>query len=495
MRPPTDSQSFCVMSFKSSAPFPLILIHSPLFIIFLLIFSTPLLYAQSPDESRRMYEAYRLYEEEKYGEAAELLESLHESGALGASEAALLGMSYVNLEKLEDAERAAKLSSWLDPDNYMSLLLRGNLALIKKEFPEAEKIFSRAGSLYPDRPETRNGMAAAIAGEAAALLQEGEDERAADRFADAFALKPENHRLLSGRIAALMRAGKTDELESAYRQYLQLMPKSADIHAALGVLLFDLGRREEALPHLESAVKLDTAAPAPFLILGRREEARSLIHEAIGKAVRLYGMYRMEAARRLQESREAAGGTDKQAMERLKELSESADEPRRVLEEALAFLPGLYRSEDECIEDLLRLAQWYPSSAELRQALAEAYLRAGRREAAREVWEELIRQFPLNYEGHLGLGRSHMEGGDYREASLSLRRALDISPKTEEIYVVLQRLYRKWGKERELLEIFEHRMMKDGYNPVLYHFAADTAAKLGLPEKSQEYRRRAQDYR
>lgn len=465
-----------------------------------LFLAAPCLSAQNLADSRTVRDAYRLFEEREFEEAAEVLESLHKDGALGASQAALLGMVYLNLERIDDANWAAKLAVWLDPDDYLTMLLQGNLALLDEDFPEAEAIFSRARILYPNRSEAVNGMTAAIAGDAVRLLDAGAYGRAADRFGDALAYQPENHRLLLGRIAALGRTGRAAELESAYRAYLLLVPNNADMHASLGTHLFDRGRRAEALHHLERAVELDTANPRAFLVLGRiaaeedvRHEARSLIHEAIGKAVRLYGRYRLEATRLIQESRELSNTADEQAMERLKELSEAAEQPRRILEEALASLPGLYSDEQDLAEDLARLSEWYPSSAALRQALAETYVRAGRGEEAEQVWEELIRRTPLNFEGHLGLGRSRMEAGDYHEASLSLRRALDISPGTEAIYATLQEVYRRWGREEGFLEILEQRMLKDGYNPLLYRFAAEAAQNVGLPEKAEEYRRRAEE--
>ncbi len=464
MIPPTYSRFFCVMSFRSSVSLLSIANLS------LLLLFAPSLSAQGPVTAQQIREAYHLYEQEKFIEVVDILESLNKRGALGASEAALLGMSYLNLEKYDDAKRAIDLASWLDPNNYMTLLAEGNLRLLNGDFLRAVEVFSKAHSLYPNRPEARAGLDAA----------------------------------LKRRIAALKGTEKTEELEQSYRRYIDFMPTSGDAYAALGTLLFESGRRDEALSYLERAVELDTNAAEPYFIIGKmaaageyrngmnREDARSFIHESIGKAVRLYSMYRMEAARRMQENGGKPGERDERSIEMLKELSESAEEPLSLLREALSLLPELYTDKDEFLADLRRLSEWYPSSAEIQEALAEAYFNTGRKEAAEEVWSNLIRRFPLNYKGHLGLGQCRMERRDYRGASLSLRRALDISPRTEELYVLLQRLYRRWQGHREFLEILEQRMLKDGYNPVLYRFAADTAHGLGLEEKAGEYRRSAE---
>jgi tetratricopeptide (TPR) repeat protein len=193
--------------------------------------------ASSGGTVAQIQRAYRLYNEGDYRRAAEILEGLKDRGII------------------EGAEAAAEFASRLDPEDYLVLVARGNLALYGEDYSNAERLFRRARSIFPARPEAKNGIAAALAGEALGMMREGE-------FASA-----------------------------------------ADDHGGLGSLLLERGQREEALRHLRRAVDLDTEDPRPFIILGklaagtdaRRREARSLLQEGRGKAVRLYGMYRAEA--------------------------------------------------------------------------------------------------------------------------------------------------------------------------------------------------------
>ena len=63
--------------------------------------------------------------------------------------------------------------------------------------------------------------------------------------------------------------GQTAKGEEALRMYLSFQPLSSDGHAALGLLLFAAGRRAEARPELEEAIRLNPALVEPRKALAR----------------------------------------------------------------------------------------------------------------------------------------------------------------------------------------------------------------------------------
>ncbi|MDZ7793656.1 MAG: hypothetical protein U5P10_08205 [Spirochaetia bacterium] len=110
---------------------------------------------------------------------------------------------------------------------------------------------------------------------------------------------------------------------------------------------------------------------------GEKERARSLLREAIGKAVHLYSHYQMEAAGQLQSQKSSTGSEgplspevsgeqrsaeeEAERIERLRELSRSAEKPRQIIKDSLDLLPELYDNDDELQHDLEQLSRWYPN--------------------------------------------------------------------------------------------------------------------------------------
>src|SRR5260370_42649504 len=63
--------------------------------------------------------------------------------------------------------------------------------------------------------------------------------------------------------------GKPERAEPSLRKYLALETLSADGHAALGILLFQLKRHAEARPELERSVQLDATLLEPRKALAK----------------------------------------------------------------------------------------------------------------------------------------------------------------------------------------------------------------------------------
>jgi tetratricopeptide (TPR) repeat protein len=448
-----------------------------------------------------MDEAYRLYERGEFEKAAQIVEPLVDRGSANASDMAFLGTCYLNMGAVETADEVIRAAALLDPDAYPVILARGNLALARERYEEAEMHFNDALERFPDRREAKHGVALAASGHASDLMETGEHERALEALRRAIDAQPRDERLLATLIALLRRLGRTEELLEAYDRYLELDPENAEALAGRGVLLHDTGRTRQALPDLHKAADLDTADPEAYSILAERsmeqgdiEHARTMLHEAVAKAVQLYSMYRMQAAKAVRDSDESAEQADVR-LTRLKELARSAERPRQLLREALEMLPHAYDDPDLYLSDLRRLSEWYPSAVEIRAALADELTRRDRIADARAIWRELTEHSAFYYPGHLGAGRSYERESDHGRALLSYRRALDLAPDEPAVYRHLHRLYRKRGDMQGYLELLEQQMLKEPYIPLLFDQAAEAARGVGDDAAADRYSRRAGELR
>ncbi|MDZ7793655.1 MAG: tetratricopeptide repeat protein [Spirochaetia bacterium] len=132
-------------------------------------------------------------------------------------------------------------------------------------------------------------------------------------------------------------------------------------------------------------------------------------------------------------------------------------------------------------------------SVEICSHLAEYYFGTDLIDAALKEWQDLAQKFPFNSDAHLGIGRSYMALQRFDRALLSLRRALDLAPEDPEVYKYLEQLYEMKNNKNEYLDLLEHRLLRDRYNPQLLQAAAGAARDQGRDELAEEYLQRAED--
>lgn len=458
------------------------------------------------------------YQAGEYRRAAEMLEQRRDSGHISPAGLSFLALCYLQMEDISAAEEALAISERLDPDGYLLFIAKGNLLMVKEEYTLAQEVFQRARELYPRQSAPQAGVVHALYAQALQQLKSNEYAKAADLLGRADGIQPGNREVMAARIAALKHTTRFDELKEVYRRFIELYPHYPDTYAGLGVVLWEQNNKSEALPYLQKAVELDSQDPRAFFLLGQRasrrgekERARSLLREAIGKAVYLYSRYQMEVAGQIQsqkqtqkQSQDSAKGSngsgeqpraeeEAERIERLRELSRSAEEPRKIIQDSLNLLPDLYDKDEELRHDLEQLSRWYPNSVEIRTHLAEYYFGADLLDAALKEWQDLTQKFPFNAEAHLGIGRCYMVLQRFDPALLSLRRALDLAPEEPEVYQYLEQLYEMNDNKKEYLDLLEHRLLRDRYNVQLLQAAARAARSQGRDALAEEYLQRVED--
>ena len=448
-----------------------------------------------PLSAQELQQALTHYNRQEFKQAKLLLEPLRDKGRLQPSGFALLALCYLNSHEIEAARQALTIAARLDPEEYLVRVASGNLHLHLAEYQQAEALFAGVYREYPQRRETLQGYIQAIVGQALEAVRRSEYATAVRELERALELQPDNPDLLFYKITVLRKTGRHVELEQSYRRYLELRPASADVHAGLGELLEKQGKSTLAREHFRKAVRFDSADPQPYLVLGSQAaaagnffEARSLIQEAAGKAIQMFNSYRMQAAREMDTAEEE----DPAKLQRIKALSDEAQRPKQMLEESLRILIRLYSEKEELLEELERLAEWYPSSTDVRTVLAEQLMAAGYIDRARAEWETLIAQYPYYYRAQLGLAECHRRQGQLTKAALAGRRALGLAPEESAVYSALEKIYLQMEKPEVYLQVLEMQILKEKYNKLLYEEAARAADAVGKADAAALFRKRAQ---
>jgi protein O-GlcNAc transferase len=228
-------------------------------------------------------------------------------------------------------------------------------------------------------------------------------------------------------------AGQFADAESIYREILARDPRSADAHQLLGVVLYALGRRGDAIESFSKATQLDPSRSDYQFNLGTLLAEETRWDEAIAayqRAVALRPNF-AEAHFGLAEALEATGRLD---------------------ESAAAF-------------ELARSA---------RPDHAQTHYRLGGIRANQKKWPEAItslkRATELNsadFQAFYELGNAHAALKDFEAAAAAYRRAIEIRPEFALLHNNLAMALKELGRLDEALACFERAMKIDPTSAII----------------------------
>jgi Flp pilus assembly protein TadD len=138
----------------------------------------------------------------------------------------------------------------LDPNYLMAYIELGSIFAVQKQIEKATALFRKAVEISP-------GSAIANLCLGQAILDSGDADRAEPYFKHAFEL---DSRLVDGDHFLGSRAIQRRDYSAAetyFRHWLNAYPSNAMAHACLARALAPLGKRDEAILHLETACRLD----------------------------------------------------------------------------------------------------------------------------------------------------------------------------------------------------------------------------------------------
>ncbi len=203
------------------------------------------------------------------------------------------------------------------------------------------------------------------------LVQQGSDAEAIDKFRSALSVSRGNQEAQLGLARALLAVGRVTDAETLLQEMLQR-------NATDGAANLTMAR--------------------VMLKEGRTAEATSYYHQAI------YGRWNQDA----QASRV------------------------KVRFELIDMLVQ-QRADREVLAELLPLQDEAPDDIQTRKRIARLYLLAGSPSRALDLFKDILRQQPQDFDAYAGLGEAEFARGNYRTARTDFRAALRLNPEDEEI--------------------------------------------------------------
>ncbi|HTO04670.1 MAG TPA: tetratricopeptide repeat protein [Opitutus sp.] len=304
---------------------------------------------------------------------------------------ALLGYTFLNLDRLEEARRHAGRALQFNPRNHTALFTLASIDERQERFADAiagyravlrERTGDSQSSLHlgvlllrsGDVNEAKEHIAGAIRSDpelhqaflALALVeyQQGQAGNALHYFEAALAARKDDADALYGAGLALNKLGRSREAREHLEAAIGARPSHPEAHTELGLLLLDQGNAEAAATQFRAAIQIEPRFVVARIGLGRAAEKLGLTAEATAS---------FEAALTLAPNDARSHRTWADTLAR---RSQFADATRHYE----------------------RAAELDPQSAETRAALGFVLFVSGRREEAIASWKEALRLDP-NFPG------------------------------------------------------------------------------------------------
>ena len=323
------------------------------------------------------------------------------------------------------------------------------------------------------------------------LLEQGEDEAAANAYRSALELNPTLASAHAGLGLVLYNLSRYREAEQALREAIRLDPTSARAYDVLGDALGQTGRYPEAEEAYREAIRLDPTNAEAYGGLGdalanldRDREAEEAYREAI----------RLDAtnawAHRGLGGVLVSLGRDREAEEACREairLDPTEAYTHSGLGDALASL-GRDREAERAFREAIRLD---PTEAYFHCGLGSILVSLGRDREAEEAFREAIRLDPTEAGAHRGLGDALVSLGRDREAEEAYREAIRLDPTEAYFHCDLGSILVSLGRDREAEGAFREAIRLDPTNALAHGGLGEALRMQGRYYEAKEAYREA----
>ncbi len=165
-----------------------------------------------------------------------------------------------------EAQAAYQTAHELQPDEPSPLHNIGVLLARQGRHEEAIARYREALRLNPQHQNAMQGLAVALINTGALLSEQGRPEAATARYREALRFNPQHQVAMRNMAAVRMNQGQYAEALASAQQVIARYPDDAKAHYLVGLGLFRLNRKAEALRHYDRALALD-----PNLTLAREQ--------------------------------------------------------------------------------------------------------------------------------------------------------------------------------------------------------------------------------
>jgi tetratricopeptide (TPR) repeat protein len=219
------------------------------------------------------------------------------------------------------------------------------------------------------------------------------------------------------------RFGKPEAALAQYEEVVALDPDAAFVHESMASTALRVGRTDKALEAAENVVRLSSATPHPYLVLGRVRLARGELSQA------------------------------REAFDRALEIGPDDDEA--VLYSAHMRLTS---EPEEALKLYRRFLQNNPQSLEAQARIAELQQRLGDTDGALASWKKAVEMDPTDFSAHLALAHVYEVRQDTAAAIAEYEACRALDPRNAGVLLRLGELYFRSGRADEALEVFSRAL-------------------------------------
>ena len=284
---------------------------------------------------------------------------------------------------------------------------------------------------------------------------------------------------------AAMQAGKLEEARQDFAETARLAPQLPEAHVALGAILVQLERPDEAIPELGKALDLKPGDATAELNLG-------LAHETIGKKLAYAGkLPEAEAHLRAaiaalpasnpadaQESNPSAA----QEAEFQDTLGSLLAREKRWAEAEIAFREALRLSPAAADDTAAAIAHMH---------LGVALIEEKQYPAALTELNRAVETAPDNAITQFQFGRGLAAAGNDDEAVPHLEQALKLAPQLPDAALELAMAEQRLGKQKESIPLFEKELQRQPRNPQVLTNLGLALTETGQAKEAVPYLERA----
>ena len=238
--------------------------------------------------------------------------------------------------------------------------------------------------------------------------------------------------------------GDGKNVAEKYRLTLSMNPDDYVAQHNLGVLLYGAKRQEEAMPHLQAAVRIEPHNPLARLALGSALSGRGDLSNAIVQFEEGLRWVSNETARQGETAQhavpEALHYNLGSALDLTGNLTNAEQHYRIALQLAPAYPEAhiglgtlLLRTGrlEEAEEHFAQGLKFQPQSAPAHNGLGMVRQRQNRMAEALACFQEAAQCDPNDWHPHLNLANAYLSGGDRDKAIPELRETLRLAPSCE----------------------------------------------------------------
>jgi tetratricopeptide (TPR) repeat protein len=372
------------------------------------------------------------------------------------------------LAREQDRRRALQaMETLVEPrsDDPNAVFAYANLAYLVEDFPLAEQQIERLLALQPRLPR-------ALVLKANVLRKLGRDDEALAAYRTALGALPQDHALRLGYARMLVDLERLPEAREQFHLLGRQLPDNADVAYAEGLLAMQAGDLEQAELHFKRLFTLGQRVDEAAYALGQIAEQRNRSDEALqwyrqvgeGNSY-LDAMVRSAVLINRQQGLAAA-----RAYLRGIEVQDSQQELRLRLVEGELLRDAGQRDAAQQVYDAALLE--FPDNIELLYARAMNAEGLGRIDLLERDLNAILKQEPDNVQALNALGYTLADRTNrYREAAELVRRAYDLRPEDPAIIDSMGWVMYRLGRLEEAEGYLRRALAK--------HFDAEIAAHLG----------------